>query len=146
MSTRKQTGVPRVPGPSTRTRQDLTRLPHAVQPHHEVSLVGGVEVDVGEHRVTFEGDLVHGRGGSQLPRPRLHADYKRAAPESGQQALRTAGPKGGQQRISPPSQVVAAPYHLGEALSASLLLIFPKETSWELSPLPGLCTVLGWGQ
>lgn len=31
---------------SVHTHQDLTGLPHAVQPHHEVSLVGGVEVDV----------------------------------------------------------------------------------------------------
>lgn len=38
----------------------LTWLPHAIQPHHEVSLVGGVQVDIRQHSVTFEGDFIHG--------------------------------------------------------------------------------------
>lgn len=40
--------------------QALTWLAHSVEPHHEMSVVWRVEVDIGQHSVTSEGDFVHG--------------------------------------------------------------------------------------
>lgn len=80
-----------------------------------MSLVGGVEVDVGEHRVAFEGDLVHG-GEAGGGGPTLIAKEQHLRVDS--------RPQRGAAQSELPSQGAAARYHLGEALSSSLLLSF----------------------